>query len=103
LRALRALPLAHRARSRAARTRAAGRHPFNCEPPLSKLMATGFLTPAAIHYVRNHGAAPRCDWDTHTITLTGARACSLPRRCPARGAAGLPALQARLCCCTRDL
>ena len=50
----------------------AGRHPFNCEPPLTKLMDAGFITPAAIHYVRNHGAAPRCEWDTHTVTLTGA-------------------------------
>ena len=50
----------------------AGRHPFNCEPPLPQLMEAGFITPAAIHYVRNHGAAPRLDYDTHTVTLNGA-------------------------------
>ena len=50
----------------------AGRHPFNCEPPLTQLMAAGFVTPAALHSVRNHGAAPRLDWNTHTITFNGA-------------------------------
>ena len=38
--------------------RLTGRHPFNVEPPLSKLMEQGFITPAALHYVRNHGANP---------------------------------------------
>ena len=38
--------------------RLTGRHPFNVEPPLSKLMEQGFITPAALHYVRNHGADP---------------------------------------------
>ena len=36
--------------------RLTGRHPFNVEPPLPKLMEHGFLTPASLHYVRNHGA-----------------------------------------------
>ena len=39
-------------------------------------MECGPVTPAALHYVRNHGAAPRLGWDTHTVTLDGAhRAC----------------------------
>ena len=29
--------------------------PFNTEPPLPLLMEQGFITPAALHYVRNHG------------------------------------------------
>ena len=35
--------------------RLTGRHPFNVEPPLPKLMEHGFITPASLHYVRNHG------------------------------------------------
>ena len=33
--------------------RLTGKHPFNCEPPLSRLMHHGFITPAPLHYVRN--------------------------------------------------
>lgn len=39
--------------------RLTGKHPFNCEPPLSLLHSLGFITPAAVHYVRNHGPVPR--------------------------------------------
>ncbi len=39
--------------------RLTGKHPFNCEPPLSTLMEKGYLTPASLHYVRNHGAVPK--------------------------------------------
>ncbi|KAI6043896.1 hypothetical protein EDC04DRAFT_2866090 [Pisolithus marmoratus] len=48
--------------------RLTGKHPFNCEARLSSLFdaviseisnAQGFLTPAHLHYVRNHGAVPR--------------------------------------------
>lgn len=35
------------------------------------LMASGFITPPSIHYVRNHGAVPKLQWDTHTITING--------------------------------
>lgn len=45
------------------------RHPLNCEPPLSMLMDKGFITPVSIHYVRNHGAVPRLDWDTHKVKV----------------------------------
>eukprot|EP00964_Phaeocystis_antarctica_P118331 scaffold82126_cov47-Phaeocystis_antarctica.AAC.1 len=38
--------------------RLTGRHPFNVEAPLPELWKRGFLTPASLHYVRNHGAAP---------------------------------------------
>lgn len=40
------------------------------EPPLTKLMAAGPVTPAALHYVRNHGACPRAGWDTHRVTVS---------------------------------
>ncbi|KAL6899679.1 hypothetical protein ACP4OV_006337 [Aristida adscensionis] len=40
-----------------------GRHPLNCEPPLATLMRHGFITPAPLHYVRNHGAVPRAAAD----------------------------------------
>ncbi|KAF8137711.1 hypothetical protein EV363DRAFT_1414909 [Boletus edulis] len=39
--------------------RLTGKHPFNCEAKLSSLFEAGFLTPAHLHYVRNHGAVPR--------------------------------------------
>ena len=51
--------------------RLTGRHPLNCEPHLSDLLAAGFITPVALHFVRNHGATPRRAWDTHTLTVDG--------------------------------
>ena len=48
-----------------------GRHPFNVEPPPAALMERGFVTPPALHYVRNHGAVPQLDWNTHRLTVTG--------------------------------
>ncbi|XP_008794525.2 nitrate reductase [NADH]-like [Phoenix dactylifera] len=51
--------------------RLTGKHPFNCEPPLARLMHHGFITPVPLHYVRNHGAVPRADWDAWTIDITG--------------------------------
>ncbi|OWY91249.1 Nitrate reductase [Phytophthora megakarya] len=49
--------------------RLTGRHPFNSEPPL-KYTST-FITPMALHYVRNHGPVPRLEWDTHTFSIDG--------------------------------
>merc|ERR1719460_1824446 len=51
--------------------RLTGIHPFNCEAPLSILREQGFLTPATLHYVRNHGLCPKLFWDTHSIDITG--------------------------------
>jgi nitrate reductase (NAD(P)H) len=51
--------------------RLTGKHPLNCEPPLARLMHHGFITPAPLHYVRNHGAVPRGDWSTWTVEVTG--------------------------------
>ena len=51
--------------------RLTGRHPFNCEPPLPVLMQKGFITPASLHYVRNHGAAPPIIWEEHKIHISG--------------------------------
>ncbi|PNW79324.1 hypothetical protein CHLRE_09g410950v5 [Chlamydomonas reinhardtii] len=51
--------------------RLTGRHPLNCEPPMSVLMQYGFITPPAVHFVRNHGAAPRIRWDEHRIEING--------------------------------
>ncbi|KAF6843108.1 nitrate reductase [Colletotrichum musicola] len=41
--------------------RLTGVHPFNCEAPLSELYNEGFITTKDLHYVRNHGAVPRCE------------------------------------------
>nr|ACS44801.1 nitrate reductase [Heterosigma akashiwo] len=51
--------------------RLTGRHPFNCEPPVMDLMSHGFITPTSLHYVRNHGAAPNLDWDSHRVRISG--------------------------------
>eukprot|EP00548_Thalassiothrix_antarctica_P012466 CAMPEP_0194159262 /NCGR_PEP_ID=MMETSP0152-20130528/77729_1 /TAXON_ID=1049557 /ORGANISM="Thalassiothrix antarctica, Strain L6-D1" /LENGTH=797 /DNA_ID=CAMNT_0038868805 /DNA_START=962 /DNA_END=3355 /DNA_ORIENTATION=- len=51
--------------------RLTGRHPFNVEPPLSVHKANPFITPSCLHYVRNHGACPKLDWKTHTISIGG--------------------------------
>ncbi|KAK7682149.1 hypothetical protein QCA50_014736 [Cerrena zonata] len=41
--------------------RLTGQHPFNVEPNLDDLFDAGFLTPAHLHFVRNHGAVPQVD------------------------------------------
>ncbi|EFJ43675.1 nitrate reductase [Volvox carteri f. nagariensis] len=51
--------------------RLTGRHPLNCEPPMDVLMEYGFITPPAVHFVRNHGAAPRIPWAEHRIEING--------------------------------
>ncbi|KAH9947042.1 hypothetical protein B0H21DRAFT_856810 [Amylocystis lapponica] len=43
--------------------RLTGKHPFNCEAPVQRLYDAGFITPAHLHFVRNHGAVPRVDAD----------------------------------------
>lgn len=43
---------------------------MNAEPELSKLLSD-MLTPASFHYVRNHGAVPKLDWNTHKIEVGG--------------------------------
>ncbi|KAN0084049.1 hypothetical protein V8E55_007553 [Tylopilus felleus] len=43
--------------------RLTGKHPFNSEAKLSTLFQAGFLTPAHLHFVRNHGAVPRVTED----------------------------------------
>jgi len=51
--------------------RLTGRHPFNAEPPLDVSEMCGFITPTALHYVRNHGAVPKLDWDSHRLSIGG--------------------------------
>lgn len=51
--------------------RLTGRHPFNCEPPLSKLMSKGYITPHSLHYVRTHGATPRIKFSEHKVYVGG--------------------------------
>lgn len=51
--------------------RLTGKHPFNSEPPLARLMHHGFITPVQLHYVRNHGYVPRANWATWTVEVTG--------------------------------
>jgi nitrate reductase (NAD(P)H) len=50
--------------------RLTGRHPFNAEPPPARLMER-FITPAPLHYVRNHGAVPPLEWDAHRLAVVG--------------------------------
>jgi nitrate reductase (NAD(P)H) len=51
--------------------RLTGKHPFNSEPPMPRLMRHGFITPAPLHYVRNHWPVPRADWATWTVEVMG--------------------------------
>eukprot|EP00171_Calliarthron_tuberculosum_P015966 IDg15966t1 len=51
--------------------RLTGRHPFNCEPPVTMLLEQGFITPVSLHYVRTHGRTPRLSWEEHRITIKG--------------------------------
>ncbi|EGN92384.1 hypothetical protein SERLA73DRAFT_79664 [Serpula lacrymans var. lacrymans S7.3] len=54
--------------------RLTGKHPFNSEAKLESLFDAGFITPAHLHFVRNHGAVPQvgtemlADW---TIRVHG--------------------------------
>ncbi|XP_073021129.1 nitrate reductase [NADH] 1-like [Primulina eburnea] len=51
--------------------RLTGKHPFNAEAPLPRLMHHGFITPVPLHYVRNHGPVPKGTWDEWTVEVTG--------------------------------
>lgn len=51
--------------------RLTGKHPFNSEPPLIRLMQHGFITPVPLHYVRNHGPVPKARWEDWTVEVCG--------------------------------
>jgi nitrate reductase (NAD(P)H) len=51
--------------------RLTGKHPFNVEPPVAILHQHKFITPCSLHYVRNHGACPKLDWESHKIQIGG--------------------------------
>ncbi|XP_057727310.1 inducible nitrate reductase [NADH] 2 [Arachis stenosperma] len=51
--------------------RLTGKHPFNSEPPLQRLMHHGFITPVPIHYVRNHGPVPKAQWEDWSVEVCG--------------------------------
>ncbi|XP_010544388.1 PREDICTED: nitrate reductase [NADH] 2 [Tarenaya hassleriana] len=51
--------------------RLTGKHPFNSEAPLNRLMHHGFITPVPLHYVRNHGSVPNSQWSDWTVEITG--------------------------------
>ncbi|CAI9114666.1 OLC1v1015438C1 [Oldenlandia corymbosa var. corymbosa] len=51
--------------------RLTGKHPFNAEPPLPRLMHHGFITPVPLHYVRNHGPVPKGSWEDWTVEVCG--------------------------------
>ncbi|KAB2046228.1 hypothetical protein ERO13_D01G181700v2 [Gossypium hirsutum] len=55
----------------ASMVRLTGKHPFNSEPPLNRLMHHGFITPVPLHYVRNHGQVPKASWDDWTVEVAG--------------------------------
>ncbi|XP_051124637.1 nitrate reductase [NADH]-like [Andrographis paniculata] len=51
--------------------RLTGKHPFNAEAPLPRLMHHGFITPVPLHYVRNHGPVPKALWEEWAVEVTG--------------------------------
>ncbi len=54
-----------------AMVRLTGRHPFNSEPPMKDLQEAGWITPPALHVVRNHGAVPKLSWESHRLVVEG--------------------------------
>ena len=79
--------------------RLTGRHPFNCEPPLSLLYKKGFITPQAIHYVRTHGSTPHhVTWENWVIHVGG---LSAPLNITMADLIGMPlqSLPVTLVCC----
>ncbi|CAD5169981.1 unnamed protein product [Musa acuminata subsp. malaccensis] len=48
--------------------RLTGKHPFNCEPPLARLMHHGFVTPVPLHS-NTSPISPLCGRHTFTFTL----------------------------------
>ena len=38
---------------------------------MEKAVALNGYTPTSLHYVRNHGPAPQCNWNTHTVQVSG--------------------------------
>ena len=49
--------------------RTTGAHPLNAESDLRTLFDAGFITPNALHYVRNHGHVPRLQWEFHKLEV----------------------------------
>eukprot|EP00873_Tetraselmis_striata_P000057 jgi/Tetstr1/420321/TSEL_011442.t1 len=43
----------------------------DAEAPLPELLSHGFISPQNLHIVRNHGAVPRLEWDTHRVEVKG--------------------------------
>jgi DMSO/TMAO reductase YedYZ molybdopterin-dependent catalytic subunit len=41
------------------------------EPTPTALMKYGFITPASLHYVRNHGPVPKIHWAQHKLEING--------------------------------
>eukprot|EP00439_Symbiodinium_sp_Y106_P063839 s4047_g9.t3 len=48
-----------------------GMHPFNAEPPMQKLQDAGWITPASLLVVRQHGAVPQLKWSEHKLKIRG--------------------------------
>ncbi|KAL4909793.1 hypothetical protein BDW74DRAFT_173285 [Aspergillus multicolor] len=57
--------------------RLTGKHPMNAEVELSTLFNAGFITPAGIHYVRNHGAVPHLLWENHKLEVKAGKNLTL--------------------------
>lgn len=53
--------------------RLTGKHPLNAEAPLSRLFDAGLITPNELHHVRNHGAVPNLQWESHTLEVEDGR------------------------------
>ncbi|OJJ44442.1 hypothetical protein ASPZODRAFT_793977 [Penicilliopsis zonata CBS 506.65] len=49
--------------------RLTGKHPLNAEIDPTTLFEAGLITPSGLHYVRNHGAVPALQWETHKLEV----------------------------------
>ncbi|KAL4809181.1 hypothetical protein BDV18DRAFT_167373 [Aspergillus unguis] len=57
--------------------RLTGKHPLNAEVELSTIYDAGLITPANIHYVRNHGTVPHLLWENHVLEVEGGKKLTL--------------------------
>ena len=49
---------------------------------MAKLKEVGWITPASLHLVRNHGGVPKLNWDTHRLKAFAGLALGMPNQLP---------------------
>ena len=57
--------------------RLTGKHPMNAEANLTDIYDAGLITPARLHYIRNHGTVPHLLWENHKIEVCAGKTISV--------------------------